>query len=341
MPYHISLGHHTGLDIPPGRGFETAHIHGFLVSIQRPVQTGSVDRTRRFLEMERKNWLALLPLAGTMVLATVVALIASGNGPFIHDISPVLLSLGPLQIRYYGLVYMVGFLLVFYLLRRAARNKTLVLNEDELERFVLFLIAGVVVGARLFEVVIYNPGHYFSNPLEIFEVWKGGLSFHGGLAGVLFVTWLFSRKKGRPSFFTLTDMLVLPALAMLAFGRLANFINGELYGGVTDVAWGVRFHGAEGYRHPTQIYESFKNAFSFGILFFIHSFKPRTGVLTSAFLIAYGSFRFVIEFFKDYGEYGYKTISIDALNVAHLLCLTMILLGVVGLVLVRRRGKSR
>lgn len=288
--------------------------------------------------MERKHWLALLPLAGTLAIAALVALIAAANGPFVHDISPVLLSLGPLNIRYYGLVYMVGFLLVFYLLRRAARNKTLALGEDALERFVLLLIAGVVVGARLFEVLIYNPGHYLSNPLEILQVWKGGLSFHGGLAGVLFVTWLFSRKQGRPTFFTLTDMLVLPALAMLAFGRLANFINGELYGGVTDAAWGVSFHGAEGYRHPTQIYESFKNALSFGILYFIHSFKPRTGVLTSAFLIAYGSFRFVIEFFKDYGEYGYKTLSLDALNVAHLLCLIMIVVGISGLVYIRRRA---
>ncbi len=288
--------------------------------------------------MERKHWLALLPLAGTLAIAALVALIAAANGPFVHDISPVLLSLGPLNIRYYGLVYMVGFLLVFYLLRRAARNKTLALGEDALERFVLLLIAGVVVGARLFEVLIYNPGHYLSNPLEILQVWKGGLSFHGGLAGVLFVTWLFSRKQGRPTFFTLTDMLVLPALAMLAFGRLANFINGELYGGVTDAAWGVSFHGAEGYRHPTQIYESFKNALSFGILFFIHSFRPRTGVLTSAFLIAYGSFRFVIEFFKDYGEYGYKTLSLDALNVAHLLCLIMIVVGISGLVHIRRRA---
>ncbi len=288
--------------------------------------------------MERKHWLALLPLAGTLAIAALVALIAAANGPFVHDISPLLFSLGPLNIRYYGLVYMVGFLLVFYLLRRAARNKTLALGEDALERFVLLLIAGVVVGARLFEVLIYNPGHYLSNPLEILQVWKGGLSFHGGLAGVLFVTWLFSRKQGRPTFFTLTDMLVLPALAMLAFGRLANFINGELYGGVTDAAWGVRFHGAEGYRHPTQIYESFKNALSFGILFFIHSFRPRTGVLTSAFLIAYGSFRFVIEFFKDYGEYGYKTLSLDALNVAHLLCLIMIVVGISGLVHIRRRA---
>ncbi len=288
--------------------------------------------------MERKHWLALLPLAGTLAIAALVALIAAANGPFVHDISPVLLSLGPLNIRYYGLVYMVGFLLVFYLLRRAARNKTLALGEDALERFVLLLIAGVVVGARLFEVLIYNPGHYLSNPLEILQVWKGGLSFHGGLAGVLFVTWLFSRKQGRPTFFTLTDMLVLPALAMLAFGRLANFINGELYGGVTDAAWGVSFHGAEGYRHPTQIYESFKNALSFGILYFIHSFRPRTGVLTSAFLIAYGSFRFVIEFFKDYGEYGYKTLSLDALNVAHLLCLIMIVVGISGLVHIRRRA---
>lgn len=291
--------------------------------------------------MERKNWLALLPLGGALVIAALIALIAAANGPFIHDISPILFSIGPLSIRYYGLVYMIGFLLVFYLLGRAARNNKLALNEDELERFVLLLIAGVVIGARLFEVLIYNPAYYFSNPLEIVQVWKGGLSFHGGLAGVLFVTWLFSRKPGRPTFFVLTDMLVLPALAMLVFGRLANFINGELYGGVTDAAWGVKFYGADGYRHPTQIYESFKNAFSFGILYFIHSFRPRSGIMTSAFLIAYGSFRFVIEFFKDYGEYGYKTFSLDRLNIAHLLCFVMITAGITGLVLIQRRAARK
>ena len=291
--------------------------------------------------MKRKNWLGLLPLGLVIVAGCVAGILADAWGPYRHNISPVMVDLDFVQIRYYGLVYMLGFILMFVMLRRAARRGDIALKGDDLETFILLMIAGVVLGARLFEVFIYNPGYYLSDPVSIIKVWEGGLSFHGGLTGAILAVWFFSRKKGRPGVLELTDMLAMPALGMLALGRMANFINGELYGGVTTAGWGVLFSGAEGYRHPVQIYESFKNLLAFSILYFVNSFRPARGVLTCGFLITYGAFRFVIEFFKDYGEYGYKTLSVEALNVAHLLCFLMVLAGVAGLLFIRRRDRAK
>jgi phosphatidylglycerol:prolipoprotein diacylglycerol transferase len=278
--------------------------------------------------MNRENWMALIPLAFIMASSAVLAALALAGGPYDHNINPVLVELGAIQVRYYGLVYMVGFTLVYILLRHAAKKKSLLLDGDAIEKFVLLLIAGVVIGARLFEVLIYDPSWYFSNPGEIVQIWKGGLSFHGGLAGVLFVTWLFSRKALRPGFGELCDLLTLPAMAMLAFGRVANFINGELYGGISTISWAVAFSGAEGYRHPVQLYEAVSYAISFGIMFFVHSFRPARGVLSACFLIFYGTFRFFVEFHKDYGEYGYETLHIGRLHFAHFLCFLMVAFGV-------------
>jgi len=287
--------------------------------------------------VKRENWMALVPLALILAAGGVFALWALANGPFDHGLSPVLLDLGVLEIRYYGLVYMLAFILAYLILRSAAKNKRLALSSDDLERYILLLIAGVIIGARLFEVLIYNPSYYFTNPLEIVQVWKGGLSFHGGLAGVVFVTWLFSRKEGRPGFAELCDLLALPAMVMLAFGRIANFINGELYGGVSMIPWAVSFPDAEGYRHPVQLYEAAGNALSFGILFFIRSFNPPRGALSGCFLVLYGGARFFMEFFKDYSEYGYATLSFGGLNVAHLLCLLMAACGAYVLFCVFRK----
>ena len=293
--------------------------------------------------MNRENWLGLLPLAFIFVSSAVLAAWAFAAGPFEHTISPILAELGPFEIRYYGLVYMLGFILVYFVLRHAAKKGDMALDSDGIEKFVLLLIVGVVIGARLFEVLIYNPSWYFSHPVEIVRIWNGGLSFHGGLAGVLFVTWLFSRKAGRPAFAELCDLLTIPALLMLVFGRLANFINGELYGGVSTIPWAVSFPGADGYRHPVQIYEAVCNAVSFGILFFVRSFpaaRSARGVLSACFLIFYGGFRFFVEFSKDYNEYGYDTLQFGSIHVAHILCLLMAACGVYILIRVYRAARA-
>ena len=130
--------------------------------------------------MNRKNWLGLLPLALVVVTGVVVGMVADAWGPFKHTVSPVMVDLGIVQVRYYGLVYMLGFILMFVMLRRAAKRGEVNLKGDDLEALVLLMIAGVVLGARLFEILIYNPGYYFSDPLAMVKVWEGGLSFPSG-----------------------------------------------------------------------------------------------------------------------------------------------------------------
>ena len=327
--------------------------------------------------IQRERIRALLPLLCILLGAGALAIIAAATGPHKHAISPVLFEIGIFQVRYYGLVYMLGFILVYILLRCAVKKGQFAIDIDSLERFVLMLVAGVIIGSRLFEVLIYNPSYYFANPLEIVQVWKGGLSFHGGLVGVVIACWWFSHpgwlrsrpkgvpvgrfrlvgrfkkasaedgaaegehRKPRPSFAELCDFLALPALLMLAFGRLANFINGELYGGPSMLPWAVAFGFDGDYRHPVQLYESVSNAISFGILFFIRSLRPQIGILSGCFLILYGGFRFCMEFFKDYAEYGYETLQLGAFHVAHILCFLMVACGAYIIFSVFRKRDSK
>ena len=183
---------------------------------------------------------------------------------FIHNISPVLAHFSvfgiPLEIRWYGLFYVLSFLIAYFMIKYLAKQRKLGITEDDVADLILYLLLGVVLGARLFYVIFYNPFFYLSNPLEIPAVWHGGLSFHGGLVGAIAAGWYFCRKK-KISFYRLADIAVIPAALGLAFGRIGNFINGEVVGRITNLPWGVKFPGYEDFRHSSQIYESFKNLF--------------------------------------------------------------------------------
>src|SRR3989344_1339461 len=170
---------------------------------------------------------------------------------YLHYLNPVLVSLGFLQIRYYSLVYIAGFLLVLWLLLR--KREQLSLSKDDCYDLLVYLILGTILGARLFEVVFWEPVYYFHNPLEIVALWHGGMSYHGGLVGVMVAAWLFCKKK-KIEFWKLADIIIVPTALMLAFVRIANFINGELVGRVADVGWCVVFPGYSGCRHPQQLY---------------------------------------------------------------------------------------
>jgi len=148
--------------------------------------------------------------------------------------------------------------------------------------------------------------------------------------------WLYSRKKKIHSL-DLTDALSLPAAFFLSLGRGANFINGELYGIITDLPWGVKFRGVDGFRHPTQIYEALKNLYLFSGLYWFSSKKPPRGTLTFLFLSGYGLLRFLLEFLKNYNQYGYRTLETPALNMAQLLCLLMCIAGISGLLMSHRK----
>lgn len=217
---------------------------------------------------------------------------------FYHNLNPVILDIGPVEIRWYGLMYVLSFIIVYLYARAAVKNKKLKLSLKELDDLMIWLVAALIIGARLFEIIFYNPIFYLQNPSEIIAIWHGGLSFHGGLAGVLTAGYAFARKK-KISFLQLCDIFVVPLALAQAFGRIGNFINGELYGRVTSLPWGVKFQSAEGFRHPSQLYEAAYDIAIFAFLFFQRNLKKPHGYFVAWFLILYPFFRFLTEFVRE------------------------------------------
>lgn len=210
-----------------------------------------------------------------------------------------------MEIRYYGLIYALGFLLGFFLIYHLAKKQHIPLSSDEVSDLVFYNIITIILGARLAYVIFYNPLFYFSNPLQVFAVWQGGLSFHGGMLGLLLGTWFFCKRKQK-SFWEMMDIIVIPGALALALGRIGNFINGELYGRVTTVPWCVDYSQSSyvrnppsGCRHPSQLYESFYSFAIFAILWFLKDAKLPKGMLSWSFVLLYGVFRTVAEFFRQ------------------------------------------
>ncbi len=216
------------------------------------------------------------------------------------DFNPILVDLGPFKISWYGLMYILGFLISYILVRYQMKRKDFGISKIEVENLYFYLIIGLVVGARLGYVIFYDLKMYLSDPLEIFAIWHGGMSFHGGLIGVLIVGIIFSWKN-RKSFWRISDLIIVTVPIGLGLGRIGNFINGELYGRVTNVPWGMIFpKGGELLRHPSQLYESaLEGAALFVILWFLKDKKLPSGGLLSIFLSLYGFFRFFVEFFRE------------------------------------------
>ncbi len=219
------------------------------------------------------------------------------------SINPVLFELGPLKIHWYGIAYVVGILLgwryAIYLVRHYATH----LKEQYFDDFVTWIVVGIVVGGRLGHIVIYEFSHYMRHPLEILMTWKGGMSFYGGLLGVIISTLIYCKRKSiNPLEFSDVVAAVVPI--GLGLGRVANFINGELYGRVSDVPWAVEFPQGGGFpRHPSQLYEAFLEGF---VLWLILAFAwHRTnlyktpGKITGLFLIGYAVSRFLVEYVRE------------------------------------------
>ncbi len=242
-------------------------------------------------------------------------------------IDPVFFQIGPLQLRWYGLMYILGFVCAYFILVRLSKKKGYDMGSREIEDLLSYCVAGLIIGARLGYCAFYNFGFYITHPLKCFAVWEGGMSFHGGLIGLVIAGYLYARLK-KKSFLMLADMGALAAAPGLFFGRIGNFINAELYGRVTDVPWGMVFPGA-GYlpRHPSQLYEAFSEGILlFLILSFICSKVNTRGVLISSFLILYGIMRFFLEFFREPdSQLGFV---IGMLTMGQILCALMIGTGI-------------
>ena len=254
---------------------------------------------------------------------------------------PVAFSLGPLSIRWYGLMYLLAFVQFIYLGRYRIRTQKSFLSEEQLDDLLFYGMLGVILGGRLGQVIFYEPAYYLGNPLEILAVWKGGMAFHGGFLGVLVAMGLWARKH-RLAWWTVTDFIAPLVPLGLAAGRVGNFINGELWGRVADPAlpWAMIFPQAgDGQpRHPSQLYHVGLEGIALFIILWLYTRQERPQKATSGvFLIGYGSFRFITEFFRepDHGIFGQSY----TVSMGQWLSLPMILTGI-ALVLLAYRKKG-
>ncbi|CAG2142497.1 prolipoprotein diacylglyceryl transferase [Cupriavidus plantarum] len=254
---------------------------------------------------------------------------------------PVAIHLGPLAIRWYGLMYLAGFIMFLWFGRLRVRQPHNFLRgwtTRDLDDLLFFGVLGVILGGRLGYVLFYKPTYYLSHPLEIFKVWEGGMAFHGGFLGVLVAVWVFARLRNR-RWFEVTDFIAPLIPCGLAAGRIGNFINGELWGRPTDLPWGMIFPQAGDNipRHPSQLYQFAGEGVALFIILWFYSRKPRpTAAVSGAFLLGYGVFRFLAEFTREPDNF----LGLLALNfsMGQWLSLPMILAGVIMMVWAYRRA---
>jgi phosphatidylglycerol:prolipoprotein diacylglycerol transferase len=283
-----------------------------------------------------------------------LAILSQSDSPMlVHPhYDPIAIKLGPLAVHWYGLMYLVAFVLFLLLGRfRIKRGKLSGWRVEEMDDLLFYGVLGVILGGRLGYVLFYKPEYYFSHPLDIFKVWEGGMAFHGGFLGVLIAMWLFGRKTQR-GFWAITDFIAPLVPIGLAFGRLGNFINGELWGRVTTPQswWAMGFPAARDAdsalaatnpqwqewflqygmlpRHPSQLYQAALEGLILFIILWLYSGKPRKpGQVSAVFLLGYGLFRFIAEFARE--PDAFLGLLAANLSMGQWLSLPMILIGAI------------
>jgi phosphatidylglycerol---prolipoprotein diacylglyceryl transferase len=256
-------------------------------------------------------------------------------------IDPVLIEIGPFAIRWYALAYIAGLVLGWQYVKRLVQRPGWRLTPADIDDLLIYVTLGVVIGGRLGYILFYRPGFYLSNPLEALAVWHGGMSFHGGVLGVVAAAVLFAHLRQR-SALEIGDAICAAAPIGLLFGRIANFINGELFGRVSDVPWAILFpHGGGEARHPSQLYEAgLEGLLLFAIMTWF-AWRPREpdsdGRLSGIFLIGYGLARSFVELFRE--PDAHLGFLLGGLTMGQLLSLPMILIG--ALLVARSYGRAR
>lgn len=242
-------------------------------------------------------------------------------------LSPVAFSLGPIQVHWYGLMYLVGFVLAWLLARWRARHYQLDFSPTAIDDIIFYAAMGVIIGGRLGYMIFYNASQWISHPLSIFKLWEGGMSFHGGLLGVIVGVWLVGRRIGK-SFLEIGDFIAPLVPLGLAAGRLGNFINGELWGRPADVPWAMVFPHADNLpRHPSQLYEMGLEGIALFVLVWVYASRKRpTGAISGVFLMGYAVSRMLAECFRE-PDVQLGFLAFDWLTMGQLLSIPMLLAG--------------
>jgi phosphatidylglycerol:prolipoprotein diacylglycerol transferase len=250
------------------------------------------------------------------------------------DINPLILQIwGPFAIRWYSLMYVLGFLFSYFFIYILIKKGKIKVTETELSDIIFYAFLGLIIGGRLGYILFYNLGYYMQNPVDIIKIWEGGLSFHGALIGVIISEWIYISVL-KKNYVNYLDVFCIPIPFCLMMGRWGNFVNGELWGRPTNVPWGMVFRNAPGNlpRHPSQIYEmALEGLLLFIILLLLASLKhkPR-GLIISSFFAGYGILRSFVEFFREPDvQLGYLAGS--WLTMGMVLCIPMILIGAAGI----------
>ena len=255
------------------------------------------------------------------------------------DIDPVAFEIGPLVVRWYALAYIAGILAGWKYCQWLNRRPAGLVAQTALDDFLAWAVLGIILGGRLGYVLFYQPGHFLANPLAVLEVWRGGMSFHGGLVGTIVAMILFARARRIP-LLALTDLVAAATPIGLGLGRIANFVNGELYGRPTDVSWAIVFPaGGPEPRHPSQLYEAMLEGVGLFLLLFVLArvFEARKwpGLISGVFLLGYGATRIFAEFFREPdSQLGFLW---GGATMGQLLSLPMMAGGLALLLIARRR----
>lgn len=252
------------------------------------------------------------------------------------DIDPVLFAIGPLKVRWYGTMYVLAMGLAWWLASVRARRPDNTWNPQQVGDAIFYGAVGVIVGGRLGYILFYQFERFVSDPMLLFRTWEGGMSFHGGLLGVILAVWLLARRY-KKSLFEVTDFMAPVIPLGLGLGRIGNFINNELWGKPTDVPWAIVPPGATQGLHPSQLYEAFLEGVVLFLILWIFSARPRPVMAVSGlFLAGYGLFRFTVEFVRMPDRaIGY--IAFDWLTMGQILSLPMIIIGVIMMILAYKK----
>jgi phosphatidylglycerol:prolipoprotein diacylglycerol transferase len=250
------------------------------------------------------------------------------------EIDPIIFALGPLKVRWYGLMYVIGFLLAWWLARRRAEKSWSVIKPDQVDDLLFYGMLGVIIGGRIGYSLFYGFDQLISDPLYLLKITEGGMSFHGGLAGVMIAMWLYGRKLG-VRFWAMLDFVAPITPLGLLFGRIGNFINGELWGKPTDVPWAFDIGGQA--LHPSMLYEAFLEGLVLFVILWLFTRRERPyRSVAGLFLIFYGVFRFAVEFVRVPDSHiGY--LAMDWLTMGQVLTLPMIIAGATLMFLAYRR----